>query len=236
MADVFGTLPTNEDFMVEDSMDTQDAQDASGSANVTIKAKTTVQKNIIKSMFSTSNITSKASFSLVWKVMTITTLTLIHIHPLSFHRLGKQNFFNGLSIKTKKLSPHASKLAQFGMNSLLRFSSPSGYTSPPPRHRERNSTSNLVSLALSKTPHPPALWKKLGSIHTTEAWRFFDETENDYSPRDYNIAEELVDIRYNGHPCDRPKDIRARSFILEWKTKNREVPPELSGNNARPVF
>ncbi|THU83621.1 hypothetical protein K435DRAFT_871103 [Dendrothele bispora CBS 962.96] len=41
MADVFGTSPTNEDFMVEDSMETQDAHDASGSANVTIKAKTT---------------------------------------------------------------------------------------------------------------------------------------------------------------------------------------------------
>ncbi|THU95139.1 hypothetical protein K435DRAFT_859851 [Dendrothele bispora CBS 962.96] len=41
MADVFGTSPTNEDFMVEDSMETQDAQDASGSANVAIKTKTT---------------------------------------------------------------------------------------------------------------------------------------------------------------------------------------------------
>ncbi|THU81219.1 hypothetical protein K435DRAFT_809261 [Dendrothele bispora CBS 962.96] len=41
MADVFGTSPTNEDFMVKDSMETQDAQDASGSANVAIKTKTT---------------------------------------------------------------------------------------------------------------------------------------------------------------------------------------------------
>ncbi|THU78701.1 hypothetical protein K435DRAFT_876337 [Dendrothele bispora CBS 962.96] len=41
MADVFGTSPANEDFMVEDSMETQDAQDASGSANVAIKTKTT---------------------------------------------------------------------------------------------------------------------------------------------------------------------------------------------------
>ncbi|THV02153.1 hypothetical protein K435DRAFT_792813 [Dendrothele bispora CBS 962.96] len=41
MADAFGTSPTNEDFMVEDSMETQDAQDASGSANVAIKTKTT---------------------------------------------------------------------------------------------------------------------------------------------------------------------------------------------------
>ncbi|THU77623.1 hypothetical protein K435DRAFT_846105 [Dendrothele bispora CBS 962.96] len=41
MADVFGTSPTNEDFMVEDSMETQDPQDASGSANVAIKTKTT---------------------------------------------------------------------------------------------------------------------------------------------------------------------------------------------------
>ncbi|THU95180.1 hypothetical protein K435DRAFT_859810 [Dendrothele bispora CBS 962.96] len=41
MADVFGTSPTNEDFMVEDSMETQDSQDASGGANVAIKTKTT---------------------------------------------------------------------------------------------------------------------------------------------------------------------------------------------------
>lgn len=38
-----------------------------------------------------------------------------------------------------------------------------------------------------------------------------------------------------GNPCDRPKDIRARKWILAWNTEDRNVPPKLAGKK-RPVY
>lgn len=42
-------------------------------------------------------------------------------------------------------------------------------------------------------------------------------------------------MQFFGHPCDRPKDIRARPFILNWETENRKVPSKYK-DVSRPIF
>lgn len=42
-------------------------------------------------------------------------------------------------------------------------------------------------------------------------------------------------MQFFGHPCDRPKDIRARSFILSWITEDRKVPLKYK-DQPRPIF
>ena len=42
-------------------------------------------------------------------------------------------------------------------------------------------------------------------------------------------------MQFLGHPCDRPKDIRARPFILTWATENRKVPLKYK-DASRPIF
>jgi len=42
-------------------------------------------------------------------------------------------------------------------------------------------------------------------------------------------------MQFFGHPCDRPKDIRARPFILDWATEDRKLPSKYR-DVARPVF
>ena len=47
---------------------------------------------------------------------------------------------------------------------------------------------------------------------------------NDYGPHAYEI-DSSIELHYRGPAFDRPKDIRARSFIVMWK--NGERPPKI---------
>ncbi|CAA7270727.1 unnamed protein product [Cyclocybe aegerita] len=67
-------------------------------------------------------------------------------------------------------------------------------------------------------------WTCLGTTPTANVYRLFQDFENDYSPQEYKISSGLISMQFFGHPCDRPKDIRARSFLLEWATQDRKVP------------
>ncbi|KAJ7717489.1 hypothetical protein DFH07DRAFT_709716, partial [Mycena maculata] len=99
-------------------------------------------------------------------------------------------------------------------------------------HRERKRKVrplNKVQHSLEKG------WKRLGSSHTTEIYETFEHWRNDYSPHEYDTAKDLVAVKHLGHPVDRPMDIRARPFILQWITPDRDPPKSLSAN-PRPVF
>lgn len=86
-------------------------------------------------------------------------------------------------------------------------------------------------------------WKQLGRTDTAVLYKLFEQwvmclllissthtdilvKENDYSPQEYKISSGLVAMSFFGHPCDRPKDIRARPFILSWITENRKAPEQ----------
>lgn len=47
---------------------------------------------------------------------------------------------------------------------------------------------------------------------------------NDWTPHDYQVAKDLVTLRYVGHPVDRPRDLRARPF---WVEPNGPLPAAL---------
>ncbi|KAJ6602246.1 hypothetical protein B0H10DRAFT_1751410, partial [Mycena sp. CBHHK59/15] len=78
-------------------------------------------------------------------------------------------------------------------------------------------------------------WRRLGSSHSAEIFRTFEDWRNDYTPHGYETAKDLVEVKHLGHPVDRPMDIRARPFILQWITPDRDVPKAFSADH-RPVF
>ncbi|CAA7266304.1 unnamed protein product [Cyclocybe aegerita] len=79
------------------------------------------------------------------------------------------------------------------------------------------------------------VWTCLGTTPTANVYRLFQDFENDYSPQEYKISSGLISMQFFGHPCDRPKDIRARSFLLERATQDRKVPSKYK-DKSRPVF
>ncbi|KAF8055811.1 hypothetical protein FPV67DRAFT_1434103, partial [Lyophyllum atratum] len=70
---------------------------------------------------------------------------------------------------------------------------------------------------------------------TTGLYKVFETWKNDYSPHSYEIADSLVEVQYFGHPCDRPKDLRARPFMVRWITQDRQAPHHLDVK-PKPVF
>lgn len=58
--------------------------------------------------------------------------------------------------------------------------------------------------------------------------------KHDYISPQY-ILDSLVRVVYSNHPGDRARDIRARPFIVEWATPNRN-PPKSYVKHPRPVF
>ncbi|KAJ6547521.1 hypothetical protein B0H19DRAFT_272579 [Mycena capillaripes] len=77
-------------------------------------------------------------------------------------------------------------------------------------------------------------WASVGRATTFEAYKCFEQWQNDYSPQHYALAE-CVDIVHAGNPFDRPKDIRARSVMFCWNTPDRRPPAALKDKRV-PVF
>lgn len=88
--------------------------------------------------------------------------------------------------------------------------------------------------------------KQLGRYPTAFLHQFFDEQvfhfhqcaynssftllqRNDYGPHGY-IIDDSIELHYRGPAFDRPKDIRARSFIAIWKDGER--PPEIASDQV----
>jgi hypothetical protein len=122
-------------------------------------------------------------------------------------------------------------------------------------NKSKNRKPKRKARPLNRVDHKTKGWQRLGSSHTTEVYKTFEQwvrcqTEvlnaflvlilsilqcNDYNSHDYETADDLVEVKHLGHPVDRPKDIRARPFILQWITPDRDVPKALS-DDPRPIF
>ncbi|KAJ7045656.1 hypothetical protein C8F04DRAFT_443967 [Mycena alexandri] len=90
--------------------------------------------------------------------------------------------------------------------------------------------------ALNRTKHlKKDGWRRVGSSHTTEVFQTFEQWHNDYTPHGYETADGLVEVKHLGHPVDRPRDIRARPFIVQWITPDRDAPKEFT-DDPRPIF
>ncbi|KAJ7735804.1 hypothetical protein B0H16DRAFT_1253583, partial [Mycena metata] len=90
--------------------------------------------------------------------------------------------------------------------------------------------------ALNRTKHSKTDgWTRVGSSHTSEVYQTFEQWHNDYTPHAYETADNLVEVKHLGHPVDRPRDIRARPFIIQWITPDRDAPKEFM-DDPRPVF
>ncbi|THU80695.1 hypothetical protein K435DRAFT_939190 [Dendrothele bispora CBS 962.96] len=109
------------------------------------------------------------------------------------------------------------------------MASPSDHRSPQKPRKSANSKSNGSSgpLFLSVINYTKFPWNNLGRTHTAEIYRTFEVYENDFTPKRYI---------WNGHPRDRPQDVRARPLILQWATTDREPPSKLPPNKVVPVF
>ncbi|KAJ7836095.1 hypothetical protein B0H13DRAFT_1913301 [Mycena leptocephala] len=99
-------------------------------------------------------------------------------------------------------------------------------------NKSKNRKPKRKARPLNRVDHKTKGWQRLGSSHTTEVYKTFEQWCN-YNSHDYETADDLV--KHLGHPVDRPKDIRARPFILQWITPDRDVPKALS-DDPRPVF
>ncbi|KAJ7035322.1 hypothetical protein C8F04DRAFT_955209 [Mycena alexandri] len=137
--------------------------------------------------------------------------------------------------KVPKFSPRTAASVAFSLRSHLHLNArdsaedESGSESDAPKRRKRKPR------ALNKINHSKSGWRRVGSSHTAEIFKTFEGWYNDYTPHGYETAENLVEVKHLGHPVDRPRDIRARPFIVQWITPDRDVPQQFS-NDPRPVF
>lgn len=122
------------------------------------------------------------------------------------------------------------------------------------KKKKKGKKSTGEARALNAVDHTRPGWQKLGTSSTAEIFRVFEDyvrnftfyffslahlslssQRNDYTPREYQMADKLVAQQLLGHPCDRPKDIRARPFILSWINDTRSTPARYI-KDPRPVF
>ncbi|EDR07801.1 uncharacterized protein LACBIDRAFT_297974 [Laccaria bicolor S238N-H82] len=101
-------------------------------------------------------------------------------------------------------------------------------------HRKQMRRLELTLFPTTRTTERDG-WKCLGKTGTAVLYKLFQDWENDYSPQEYKISSRLVSMQFFGHPCDRPKDICARPFILNWTTENRKAPSKYK-DESRPIF
>ncbi|KAJ7140880.1 hypothetical protein C8R44DRAFT_726592 [Mycena epipterygia] len=140
--------------------------------------------------------------------------------------------------KVPKFSPRTARGVEFAMRSHLSHAPQSDNDSSSEsddslkKGRQRKKTARPLNKVKHLAEHG---WKRLGSSHTTEIYETFEQWRNDYSPHVYETAEDLVEVKHLGHPVDRPMDIRARAFILQWITPDCDVPKEFAAD-PRPVF
>ncbi|THU85900.1 hypothetical protein K435DRAFT_868810 [Dendrothele bispora CBS 962.96] len=128
------------------------------------------------------------------------------------------------------LSPRLSRAFRFTFTVNDALGTPSIRGSPGRQNARMNNAIFAQSRTLSTLPHRRPEWIKEGSVNTVAMYKVFDEMSykhNDYTPHEYNLAKDLVAIRFVGHPLDRPKDIRSRPFYLEWVTPDGQPPPTL---------
>lgn len=52
------------------------------------------------------------------------------------------------------------------------------------------------------------------------------QQKNDYTPHTYQVDDNAVDVSFVGHPMDRPKDIRARSFFVQRRGEDPVDPKD----------
>ncbi|KAJ7121118.1 hypothetical protein C8R44DRAFT_736802 [Mycena epipterygia] len=140
--------------------------------------------------------------------------------------------------KVPKFSPHTALRVAFALQPHLQ---PAG----PNSDSASGSGSDTDELKPQKKRKPRALnrvqhskeagWRRVGSSQTAEIFKTFEQWRNDYGPHGYEAADNLVEVKHLGHPVDRPRDIRARPFFIQWITPDCEAPKQFS-RDPRPVF
>ncbi|RPD52008.1 hypothetical protein L227DRAFT_568887, partial [Lentinus tigrinus ALCF2SS1-6] len=86
-------------------------------------------------------------------------------------------------------------------------------------------------------PDRAAPWRLLHTTPAFEAYQWFDAQYNDYVIRAFKKTES-VEIIWIGHPGDSPLDVRARAFVVRWKSGSGLSTPEKAAaiQSARPVL
>ncbi|KZV90368.1 hypothetical protein EXIGLDRAFT_837845 [Exidia glandulosa HHB12029] len=97
-------------------------------------------------------------------------------------------------------------------------------TPPPIRlvHKPTGLFKSLKALNYSAEAH----WRPAKRIPTAKFWKHYDSLMNDFGVPVYAQSTD-INVHYHGHPLDRPRDIRARPFFVEWATPNRKAPKGL---------
>ncbi|KAF9525918.1 hypothetical protein CPB83DRAFT_513020 [Crepidotus variabilis] len=109
--------------------------------------------------------------------------------------------------------------------------------SPDQKQQSRHRSGNSTLQTLNKIKHSSEDgWTLLGKCRTEQLCWQFDKWKNDYSPQTYDVCDQLVVIQFLGHPCDRPKDICARPFLIQWdRTLDRKIIKTLS-KKSKPIY
>ncbi|KAJ7476115.1 hypothetical protein FB451DRAFT_1397463 [Mycena latifolia] len=74
-------------------------------------------------------------------------------------------------------------------------------------------------------------WVSAGDCLMVDTYKKFESWKNDYHPK-YSPLEPSVKMIQLGNPCDRPRDIRARKWILAWDTPDHNPPSYLVGKKV----
>ncbi|KAJ7678128.1 hypothetical protein DFH06DRAFT_1167938 [Mycena polygramma] len=165
----------------------------------------------------------------------------LHPMPETPKKKIKKNKSRGK--KAVKFSPRTARTVTFALSGNVLHGPPSdsdnydsGSDDSDGNSRRTSKRRKRTARALNRVAHSETKgWKRLGSSHTTEVYKTFEDWHNDYNNHGYEVADNLVEVKLLGHPVDRPKDIRARPFLLQWITPDREAPKDFS-EEPRPVF
>ncbi|KAF7357048.1 hypothetical protein MVEN_01041600 [Mycena venus] len=153
---------------------------------------------------------------------------VLPVPPQQRRAAESQNLRNFHPVKTKVF------------NFLLQRPSHLAPKSPEKSHlqsrKQRSSPSRNPRLTLNRIKRPESEgWEEVGSTETTQVHKIFEHWKNDYHPHDYFQAPSIK-IQHFQHPLDRPKDIRARPFIVLWDTEDGNPPERLDITKDAPVF
>ncbi|KAJ7154257.1 hypothetical protein C8R46DRAFT_891358 [Mycena filopes] len=138
--------------------------------------------------------------------------------------------------KPKHFSPRTSKTLKFLMQRPVHLAPDSPEDAHIQSRRQRHSQSKQPRLTLNRIRRRPEDgWEEVGNAESTKIFKVFEDWANDYHPHDYLTAH-AVKLQHFGHPLDRPKDIRARPFIISWDTEDGNPPEALDITKDAPVF
>ncbi|KAJ7938791.1 hypothetical protein B0H13DRAFT_2301435 [Mycena leptocephala] len=157
------------------------------------------------------------------------------LHPMPETPVKKTKDRKTTKSSIAKFTPKTARSVAFALSGYELPSSDdwSGSETDDWDNKSKNRQPKRKARPLNRVDHKTKGWQRLGSSHRTEVYKTFEQWCNTYNSHDYETADDLV--KHLGHPVDRPKDIRARPFILQWITPDRDVPKALS-DDPRPVF